>query len=415
MPVITGSVTCTGGAPTGDWSELDGCISPGGYRLVGRQVTTLGDYALTLEWCEARPMKVISATCRVYRRRSSTPSYQSLVHTWIVKETLFPFVRAGSAVICPAPWGEHVVYTVNIELVTPDDGLFAVERRIAGLEQQVADLDLVCSTRTTTAAHFTTLALDQAQNDVCLDFRQLGRQLWTIEASLYQISPHFKDILSSEFVEGTSTVVNPSSEPAEHDTYAFEDSDAETDAASLTSSRQKGQQKPLAPFKRIPIRDIPYSTYLAVIVWAQSRHITFAPLLSTFRRPGLDEPSVGAARQDAVRALALTRSPLLPFPASPKSVYRLADYLSLDDLKQLALDNLVSQLTPTNAIYELYSDVACAYDEVRDAVLEYVVEDWSKVEQAPATSEMASVDKELPVGAARTAMLLATRLGRVKR
>jgi len=106
-----------------------------------------------------------------------------------------------------------------------------------------------------------------------------------------------------------------------------------------------------------------------------------------------------------------------PTPASPKSVYRLADYLSLDDLKQLALAHLVSRLTPTNALYELYGDVATVYPAVRDAVLDYVVANWNEVKTSAAVQhvEESAEAGALRSGAAKTAMLLAARLGQVGR
>ncbi|BGP37216.1 hypothetical protein JCM10449v2_001121 [Rhodotorula kratochvilovae] len=253
------------------------------------------------------------------------------------------------------------------------------------------------------------LSATQFPNDVCLDFRQLGRQLWTTEATLTAASPYFKDLLASAFSEGVTATTNLSSAKTEKRSYTFEESDDETDALELPA---KAQKEPGAPFKRIPVIETSYTTYVAVLVWIQTQHIAFAPLLSSF---GLYAEGVSLAqtsRRLAVKALKDAQHPSLPPPASPMSIYRLADLLSLPALKSLALGNLVSQLTPQNAAYELYSDVATCYAPVRDAVLEYVVERWGEVKRAKGTAEMErrATDGELAPETAGTSMRLARAL-----
>jgi hypothetical protein len=51
--------------------------------------------------------------------------------------------------------------------------------------------------------------------------------------------------------------------------------------------------------------------------------------------------------------------------ASPKSVYKLAKYLGLSTLAKVALDNLISQLTPAIAEAELFSSFYLDHIEVR--------------------------------------------------
>ncbi|GAA5936857.1 hypothetical protein JCM3775_002726 [Rhodotorula graminis] len=387
MPTVSASLKCSQRTPTSAPAKLAGLT--GSFRATFGGSLGLPDsgLAVKLEWDSVEPVKILSGTIvhmgdYLYGRLEYPDGKCTLRESW------FPPTRRGSIVL-QTNATSSVDYTVALAIATPDYGLFTWERKIADIEKQTSPASLALEAA---ASHMTTLTHGQAPNNVCLDFLQLGRQLWASETSLVQISPHFKDILSSEFAEGTSSIADLSIKAAEH------------------ISREKDHQKPLAPFKRIPINDVPYSTYLAVLIWAQTSHITFAPLLSTFRRPGVDDAAASGARQDAVRALAETKSPLLPVPVSPKSVYRLADYLSLAPLKKLALNNLVSQLKPEIAAYELYSDVACGYDDVRDAVLEYVVEHWSEVKVSAATRAVEAAARELPLGAASTAMLLARRL-----
>ncbi|TNY23930.1 hypothetical protein DMC30DRAFT_413634 [Rhodotorula diobovata] len=250
-------------------------------------------------------------------------------------------------------------------------------------------------------------------HNVCLDFPQVGKQLWTTEAFLVASSPYFKDLLSSDFAEGLSSISEVSSAPGEDASYPFDDSDAETDAAEVVEGSKQAVHTPLAPFKRVVITESCYTTYSAVLLWLQTGHISFAPLRSASR---LEQGPASAATEGpllSTRLQAGSRSPLALALASPKSVYRLADYLSLDALKYVALANLVSQLTPANAAHELFSDVSSAYADMRDAVLDYVVEHWSEVKGAAGTQEVQerALRGELPPAAAGTSLLLARRLG----
>lgn len=253
---------------------------------------------------------------------------------------------------------------------------------------------------------------EQSPHDVCLDFVQVGKQLWANEDFLVAASPYFKDLLNSAFTEGAPTLSDLSSEPAEALSYTFAESDAETDSAELVKERKASRSKPLAPFKRVAITETSYTTFFAVLVWLQTRHVSFAPLVSSFRTADKTPGDARASRTAAVTSLAASQDPHLPAPASPKSIYRLADLLSLPSLRSLALAHLVSQLTPSTAAHELFSDVATAYPDVRDAVLGYVVERWAEVKGSEAmreTEEKAEAG-ELPEGAVMTALLLAKKL-----
>ncbi|BGP45326.1 hypothetical protein JCM10450v2_001144 [Rhodotorula kratochvilovae] len=240
--------------------------------------------------------------------------------------------------------------------------------------------------------------------DVCLDFPRLGRQLWAVESTLLS-SPYLANVLASDFQEGMSSTSEPLSSAKEDvDPYTFDESDDEADAFFLDKGAANIPQ-PTAPYKRIMVKDTAYTTYRAVLLWMQTDHIEFAPLHSSFRKDGETVAVAQAARLEALQQPSSSTS-------SSSSIYRLADLLSLDTLKSVALANYISQLTPQNAAHELYSDIAGCYAPVRDAILEYVVERWSEVKGAKATMEMQ--DKadacELSAEALGTAMRLAGRL-----
>ncbi|GAA5898569.1 hypothetical protein JCM8208_004701 [Rhodotorula glutinis] len=251
--------------------------------------------------------------------------------------------------------------------------------------------------------------------DVCLDFPRLGRQLWTTSAVL-SASPYYKDLLSSSFQEGKA-------------------SDGEVDA-EYGASVAPSLVSPSAPFHRVVIKDSAYSTYRALLVWLQTGHIEFARLRSAAtsasggevksRGSSAGECPRRAPAPSSTRPLSPPRSSstsssstarAMPLTASPKSVYRLADLLSLPQLKSLALASFTTQLSPSNAFPELYTDAAACYPALRDAALEFAVARWAEVEGASATREVEQRAErgELPVGSARTAMLLARRLAQAEK
>lgn len=78
----------------------------------------------------------------------------------------------------------------------------------------------------------------------------------------------------------------------------------------------------------------------------------------------------------------------LPLFASPKSVFRLAHYLEIEELKALALDSIRTQLTVENAAVELVSDVSRCYQDVQKVVLDFVVDNWGKVKASKAMVEL---------------------------
>lgn len=169
------------------------------------------------------------------------------------------------------------------------------------------------------------------------------------------------------------------------------------------------------PFKRVVITEGSYRTYSAALVWLQTGHIEFAPLSSrsdTDVDNGAYDDESESSNAGALCASADPQPRLVLARASPKSVYRLADLLSLDTLKSLAFANFVSQLTAASAAFELYSEAATTYPELRDVVLAFVVRHWDEAKSSDAMQEMerrAGLG-QLPVGAAKTAMLLAKAL-----
>ncbi|BGP13225.1 hypothetical protein JCM10213_005005 [Rhodosporidiobolus nylandii] len=244
--------------------------------------------------------------------------------------------------------------------------------------------------------------------DVCLRFARSGRRLWASQSFLEQASPYYQQLLSSDFAEGSTSYCD--AEDGQHfDDYAFAESDEETDKVEVKKKANKDEFS--LPFKTVSIFDTSFTTYRAVLVWLASQHIDFAPLRSSFHAIGEPLSSASTLRAAGLHRTA-SRDSLLPQPASPKSVYRLAHLLELPTLSSLAIENLRSQLTPQNAAYELYSDAATCYPALRDVVLDYVVENWQQVKKEKATKEVEgkALAGLLEAAALGTAMVLAARL-----
>ena len=105
-----------------------------------------------------------------------------------------------------------------------------------------------------------------------------------------------------------------------------------------------------------------------------TRFIAFAPLTSL---------TSSSERLSQISA-SIEKNPSLPAPASPKSVYRLAHYLEISELKQLALASIQRQLTVDNVAQELFGDVSQAYPEVQTILIHFAVKNWSIVKTSDA-------------------------------
>jgi len=207
--------------------------------------------------------------------------------------------------------------------------------------------------------------------------------LWSDEASLIKISPYFDALESSECSEN-ATESHPEEkeeeEPATLAPYEVDDSDEETDNLTKASeSTDEGLKTPGLVYKTIKVTQHRYETYLALLCWLATGRIAFAPLRSTFEA-GSNNPNDGNhTRANVVADSLQLTEPRSPAPVSPKSIYRLAHYLQIPDLPDIALSNFESQLSRANVMYELYSDVASKYTDLRDVALRYAVKYWKDV------------------------------------
>ncbi|EED81957.1 predicted protein [Postia placenta Mad-698-R] len=93
--------------------------------------------------------------------------------------------------------------------------------------------------------------------------------------------------------------------------------------------------------------------------------------------------SQGIQHRKAEIAQYLLSMPQNPTPCSPKSMYRLADILGLDRLKQIALDRLIASLTVGNVCDELFSEFSSRHADIFNAQLRFFRRKCMGVEVLP--------------------------------
>ena len=235
-----------------------------------------------------------------------------------------------------------------------------------------------------------------SSNNVRFAFPSSGLSLYGHVELLSKASPYYKTLFESGFAEGSPSTSEQGASKSNRRKVEreFEDSDDETDE-TIHTSRADAALVPApadsdAGFRLVNIDAAAFTTYRAVLCWMQAGHIDFAPLRSSFRL----HPDSTALRNAKITSSSHDSSH--PLPASPKSVYRLAHYLELPKLADLALANIKSQLTKENVAFEVFEDVASIYDEVGKLEVAYAVEHWSDVMSSPA---MGVVEKLVDEGA----------------
>lgn len=235
----------------------------------------------------------------------------------------------------------------------------------------------------------------QIVNDVKFIFAPTQLVLWANSESLSDVSPYFKTLFDSGFAESSlATQDNRSTEADSREAKRdFDDSDDETDDCIVERrGRVDSAVNHNLPSRLVNVDSAAFTTYHAVLCWINTGYIVFAPLRSSFRLQ--PEPSVPRqAELDRLRV-----HPSHPLPASPKSVYRLAHYLELAGLMEIALAELKWQLTKDILAYEVFGDVALAYEDIREMELKLAVEDWEYIKESAAMEHVGKMVEagELP-------------------
>jgi hypothetical protein len=201
-----------------------------------------------------------------------------------------------------------------------------------------------------------------ALNDIRLVFPAANgkpeRELWAKSAVLTSHSSFFAELLSSDFTQ--SVIRRPGAEDAVND-----DSDEETDAISF--SHQAIDRAPTVAhgsYRQIKITYGAFSTWRAVLISFTEGYVSYSSLTSSF-------PSGTHATRRAYYLNLRGLSSPNPLPTSPKSIYRLADFLGIPELKRMALAEFSRGISVKNAAFELFGSASVSA-ELRAASLAFV-------------------------------------------
>ncbi|GAA5943430.1 uncharacterized protein JCM15063_006468 [Sporobolomyces koalae] len=258
-----------------------------------------------------------------------------------------------------------------------DDGAVKVNSFVqSGRERTVEiklEVELEVPKETPTSMSRSLALIDgSARMDVCLVFpNHHNRKLFASSIALSEISPYWRAQLSTTgFNEDLIQTLDLTDMRDELDT------DVELD---LNDEHNEPIDTPLPPGVRVlPIHGTPYATYRAFLLWLHTSHLAFAPLPSSFASRELEREA---------RAISTALYPTRPFPCSPCAMYTLAHFLSIPTLARLCLDAYRSSLTLDNAVVELLSSFADLYDDVRKAILDWILEEgqgrWQTLRKSP--------------------------------
>lgn len=260
----------------------------------------------------------------------------------------------------------------------------------------------------------------QHPNDVQFYFPRVDRQLWASSPSLANASPYFKTLFSSGFGDGKLSRKGAKrlraaakSAAAKEATVGGGEDDSDNEFPELEERedmQEHNDEESCSPIRRIEITGTAWRTYRAVLCWIYTSHIDFAPLASTYPPPISTSASEPVTRRDFFTSFAESH-PLLPLPASPKSVYRLAHFLEIPDLQELALASIKAQIRVSNVATELFGDLSMKYEKVQELELDFAVANWKAVRESDGLKEIQALIEagELP-SAAAISLNLARRL-----
>lgn len=230
-----------------------------------------------------------------------------------------------------------------------------------------------------------------APNDVVFYFPRSNRELWANSTLLKRASAHFKASVESDFKEGSASAEPfEATQPAagrEHE--VSQDSDDETDTIPLNLAATRTKAILPAGVREVVIDSAAYTTYRAVLLWMYVGQINFAPLT----HPLEDHPQLpdGSPTPHARLRHQAALEPLALLPASPKSVYLLADYLDMPQLAALALDDFKSKLTAENVLFQMTTTIA-VHEPVRAALVEFAIAHWAEVRKDPTANLLSDPD-----------------------
>ncbi len=236
----------------------------------------------------------------------------------------------------------------------------------------------------------------QTTNDLKLVFPDEGPaqlSLWASSNLLASASTFYRDMLhsgmheSGEVYDGSSSPAPPAKRsasaldesptgPSSSSASAYargdplDDNDSDTEADDIYHRRKATDGElpcavaahSTAPFRKVAVTHAKYSTYVALLSWLQTGRIIFAPLSSSIPSP---------AAKAALLQHSLATSPFAPLPVSPKSMFKLANYLDIPSLAKLALDAFAHLVEVAHAADEVFGPLLVV-PEVRARMTGYL-------------------------------------------
>ncbi|GAA6003717.1 hypothetical protein JCM10207_003561 [Rhodosporidiobolus poonsookiae] len=255
--------------------------------------------------------------------------------------------------------------------------------------------------------------LRKAPHDLRLwfpDIGKLGAELWTSSKFLKAMSPYYEDLFSSGFADravllrqaihctgcgvprrqqqrageyaGRCAAGSAHAAPAEGPKDDG-DSDNEADALVIKHAPQilKARDADVDfEYRQVTIRGIAWSTYRAVLLYAATGDLVFGNIRSYTKGHPLKSGFVDLEKWSLDRLTSENHNPL---PVSPRSVYKLAHLLQMDDLAVYALDHYRAQLTVDNAAKELFSTTSERYNELKAAAKQFCGGDQVEIGKSP--------------------------------
>ncbi|KAG6850067.1 hypothetical protein H0H93_001617 [Arthromyces matolae] len=156
---------------------------------------------------------------------------------------------------------------------------------------------------------------------------------------------------------------------------------------------------PVSPRSSVIVKDVAYTTYMALLYYLYTDIIVFAPLSSSFLpKAEADPPADTNQCQSPSDASALKTSPQdapssrqewihlwkethpdRPAPCSAKAMYRLADRLDLPELKARASQHIVKALNVDNIAYEIFTPFAAMFEDIRKVQIDFFLAHWKDI------------------------------------
>ncbi|KAG6878495.1 hypothetical protein C0993_005424 [Termitomyces sp. T159_Od127] len=148
----------------------------------------------------------------------------------------------------------------------------------------------------------------------------------------------------------------------------------------------------------IVVKDVAYTTYMALLYYLYTDIVVFAPLSSAFLPKAGDPITENPRPPSQSEEVSLLKNsnesptsrrqwlqrwkeehPGRPIPCSAKAMFRLADRLDLPELKERASHHIVKSLNVENIAYEIFTPFTAAFEDIRKAQVDFFLAHWKDI------------------------------------